>query len=159
MPEVIIFIIILAILFDISNGWNDSANAIATVVSTRVLTPKKAILLAAAMNILGAFLTTAVAKTIGKGVVDPKAVTEVVVASALFAGFLWNAAMTRLGLPVSASHALIGGLMGASISHGGIKILNVSGLMTIFSSLIISPVVGIVFGFALMKAILTFFGT
>ena len=76
MPEVIIFIIILAILFDISNGWNDSANAIATVVSTRVLTPKKAILLAAGMNVLGAFLSTAVAKTIGKGVVDPKAGTS-----------------------------------------------------------------------------------
>ena len=99
MHEVIILIVILAILFDISNGWNDSANAIATVVSTRVLTPTKAVLLAAGMNILGAFLTTAVAKTIGKDVVDPKAVTEVVVAAALFSGFAWNTAMTKLGLP------------------------------------------------------------
>ena len=159
MPEVIIFIIILAILFDISNGWNDSANAIATVVSTRVLTPKKAILLAAGMNVLGAFLSTAVAKTIGKGVVDPKAVTEIVVASALFAGFSWNSVMTKLGMPVSASHALIGGLIGASVSYGGTKILNISGLFTIFSSLLVSPLFGIIFGFFLMKLILKFFGT
>ncbi|MFZ6007085.1 MAG: inorganic phosphate transporter [Nitrospirota bacterium] len=158
MPEIIILIIILAILFDISNGWNDSANAIATVVSTRVLTPTKAVLLAAGMNVLGAFLTTAVAKTIGKGVVDPKAVTEVVVAAALLAGFSWNTAMTRLGLPVSASHALIGGLIGASVSYGGIKILNISGLVTIFSSLLISPVLGIIVGFFLMKLITKLFG-
>lgn len=159
MPEVIIFIIILAILFDISNGWNDSANAIATVVSTRVLTPKKAVLLAAGMNVLGAFLSTAVAKTIGKGVVDPKAVTEIVVASALFSGFSWNSVMTKLGMPVSASHALIGGLIGASVSYGGTKILNISGLFTIFSSLLVSPLFGIIFGFFLMKLILKFFGT
>lgn len=158
MLEIIILIVALAILFDISNGWNDSANAIATVVSTRVLTPTKAVLLAVGMNVLGAFLTTAVAKTIGKGVVDPKAVTEVVVAAALLAGFFWNAAMTRLGLPVSASHALIGGLVGASVSYGGAKILNFSGLITIFSSLLISPVLGIIVGFFLMKLILKFFG-
>lgn len=159
MHEVIILIVILAILFDISNGWNDSANAIATVVSTRVLTPTKAVLLAAGMNILGAFLTTAVAKTIGKDVVDPKAVTEVVVAAALFSGFAWNTAMTKLGLPVSASHALIGGLIGSSVAYGGIGILNASGLIKIFSSLLVSPILGIVFGFFLMKMILKFLGT
>lgn len=159
MPEIIIVIIILALLFDISNGWNDSANAIATVVSTRVLSPVKAVFLAAFMNILGAFLTTAVAKTIGKGVVDPKAVTEIVVASALFAGFSWNTLMTRLGLPVSASHALIGGLIGSSVAYGGTKILNISGLLKIFSSLLFSPVFGIFFGFFCMKMLLKFFGT
>lgn len=159
MHEVIILIVILALLFDISNGWNDSANAIATVVSTRVLTPKKAVLLAGGMNILGAFFTTAVAKTIGKDVVDPKAVTEIVVAAALFSGFAWNTAMTKLGLPVSASHALIGSLIGASVAYGGIGILNAPGLIKIFSSLLVSPILGIVFGFFLMKMILKFFGT
>lgn len=159
MPEIIILIVVLAILFDISNGWNDSANAIATVVSTRVLTPSKAVLLAAGMNVLGAFLTTAVAKTIGKGIVDPKAVTESVVAAALLAGFLWNSAMTKLGLPVSASHALIGGLIGSSVAYGGAGILNISGLVTIFSSLLVSPLLGIILGFFLMKFILKFFGT
>jgi PiT family inorganic phosphate transporter len=159
MHEITIVIIVLAILFDISNGYNDAANAIATVVSTRVLKPAQAVLLAVGMNILGAFLTTAVAKTIGKGIVDPKAVTEVVVASALFTGFFWNTLMTRFGLPVSASHALIGGLIGASISYGGLKILNISGLTKIFSSLLVSPVLGIIFGFFLMSLILKFCGT
>lgn len=159
MPEILILIVVLAILFDISNGWNDSANAIATVVSTRVLSPSKAVLLAAGMNVLGAFLTTAVAKTIGKGVVDPSAVTEVVVAAALFAGFAWNTAMTRLGLPVSASHALIGGLLGASIAYGGTEILNLAGILKIFLSLLTSPIIGIFFGFFAMKLILRLFAT
>ena len=154
MLEVIILIVILAILFDVSNGWNDSANAIATVVSTRVLSPTKAVLLAGGMNILGAFFTTAVAKTIGKDVVDPKAVTEVVVAAALFSGFAWNTAMTKFGLPVSASHALIGGLIGASVSYGGVGILNASGLVKIFSSLLLSPVLGIILGFFIIKLFL-----
>jgi PiT family inorganic phosphate transporter len=159
MLEVVILTVFLAVIFDISNGWNDSANAIATVVSTRVLSPLQAVLLAASMNILGAFLTTAVAKTIGKGIVEPSAITEIVVAAALFAGFSWNAAMTKLGLPVSASHALIGGLIGAAVSHGGPGILNVAGLSTILASLLFSPVMGIAFGFLFMKVILKFFGT
>jgi PiT family inorganic phosphate transporter len=159
MHEIVIFTVVLAVLFDISNGWNDSANAIATVVSTRVLTPAQAVMLSAAMNILGAFLTTAVAKTIGKDVVDPKAITEIVVAAALFSGFAWNAAMTKLGLPVSASHALIGGLIGASVSYGGTKILNISGIIKIFTALITSPLFGIIFGFVFMKVILKAFGT
>lgn len=159
MPDIIFFIIALAILFDISNGYNDAANAIATVVSTRVLTPAQAVLLAVVMNVLGAFLSTAVAKTIGKGVVDPKAITEIVVAAALLAGFSWNTFMTYLGLPVSASHALIGGLIGASISYGNMKILNISGITKIFSSLLISPLLGIFFGFLLMHFLLKFLGT
>jgi PiT family inorganic phosphate transporter len=159
MHEVVIFTVVLAVLFDISNGWNDSANAIATVVSTRVLTPAKAVILSACMNILGAFLTTAVAKTIGKDVVDPRAVTEVVVAAALFSGFAWNFAMTWLGLPVSASHALIGGLIGASVAYGGVGILNISGIIKIFSALITSPLIGIFFGFGFMKLIMKLFGT
>lgn len=159
MHEIVIFTVVLAILFDISNGWNDSANAIATVVSTRVLTPTKAVILAATMNVLGAFITTAVAKTIGKDVVDPKAITEIVVAAALFSGFAWNSAMTWIGLPVSASHALIGGLIGASVSYGGVGILNISGITKIFTALLTSPIIGIVLGFAFMKLILKLFGT
>lgn len=158
MSELLIAIIVLAILFDISNGWNDSANAIATVVSTRVMSPSTAVLFAAGMNILGAFFSTAVAKTIGKGIVDPKAVTDVVVAAALITGFSWNGIMTMMGLPVSASHALIGSLMGAAVAHGGTGILNIKGLSTIFVSLITSPFLGIVFGFLFMKLLLKFFG-
>lgn len=158
MHELIIAIIILAILFDISNGYNDAANAIATVVSTRVLKPAQAVLLAGGLNILGAFFNTAVAKTIGKGVVDPSAITQIVIISALISGFLWNTIMTKLGLPVSASHALIGGLIGASVSYGGIGILNIGGITKIFSSLLISPLLGIVFGFIFMSILLKIFG-
>ena len=157
MHSLIILIVILAIVFDISNGWNDSANAIATVVSTRVLSPIKAGLLAASMNIAGAFFSTAVAKTIGKGIVDPSAVTEPVVASALLAGFVWNGVMTLAGMPVSASHALIGGLIGSAVAFGGYGILNMDGLMKIFTALLTSPIFGIVFGYLLMKLIIRIF--
>ena len=158
MPETIFIVILLAILFDISNGYNDAANAIATVVSTRVLTPVQAVALAVTMNVLGAFLTTAVAKTIGKGIVDPTAITEIVVASALFAGFSWNTIMTFFGLPVSASHALIGGLIGASVSYGGVHILNTAGMTKIFVALIISPIFGLAIGFIFMMLILKICG-
>jgi PiT family inorganic phosphate transporter len=159
MVDILLIIILLAILFDISNGWNDSANAIATVVSTKVLTPLAAVTLAAVMNIAGAFLTTAVAKTIGKGIVDPTAVTDLVIMAALGSAFLWNAAMTLLGLPVSASHALVGGLIGAAAAHGGWGILNSDGIMKILASLVVSPIFGILIGFGFMKLILQFFGS
>src|SRR5574341_58849 len=158
MLDILIVIIVLAVLFDISNGWNDSANAIATVVSTKVLSPFSAVALAAVMNIAGAFLTTAVAKTIGKGIVDPKAVTDIVVVSALASAFLWNTLMTVRGMPVSASHALVGGIIGASTAHGGWGLLNLSGIAKIFTSLIISPVFGILIGYLFMKFILRIFG-
>lgn len=157
MLEIIILIVILALLFDVSNGWNDSANAIATVVSTRVLSPLQAVIMAASMNVAGALFSTKVAKTIGKGIVAPGDITEPVVASALIAGFIWNGLMTFLGLPVSASHALIGGVMGAAIAHGGVEILNLAGLTKIFTALLTSPIIGIIFGFLFMKAIVRFF--
>jgi len=159
MHEIIILIVILALLFDISNGWNDSANAIATVVSTRVLSPLQAVLMAASMNILGALVSTAVAKTIGKGIVDPSILMDHqgVVAAALVAGFLWNGLMTLFGLPVSASHALIGGVIGAGIAFGGVEILNLAGLTKIFTALLTSPIIGILFGFFFMKMLMKFF--
>ncbi len=158
MLDILFVIIFLAILFDISNGWNDSANAIATVVSTKVLTPFAAVTMAAIMNILGAFLSTAVAKTIGKGIVDPTAVTELVIIAALASAFLWNTIMTLFGLPVSASHALVGGLIGAAAAHGGFGILNSEGITKIFTALIVSPFLGILIGFGFMKLILKLFG-
>jgi inorganic phosphate transporter, PiT family len=158
MFDIVIVTIVLAILFDISNGWNDSANAIATVVSTRVLSPQRAVLLSAVMNIVGALVSTAVAKTIGTDIVHPDAINQVVVCSALITGFAWNAAMTWLGLPVSASHALIGSLMGAAAAHAGWSVLNVGGLQKIFAALLISPILGIAMGYLLMKTVLVFFG-
>jgi PiT family inorganic phosphate transporter len=158
MVEIILIILILAVLFDVSNGWNDSANAIATVVSTRVLSPLKAVCMAAVMNILGAFFSTAVAKTIGEGVVSPEAVTNLVVVAALITAFLWNLVMTRFGMPISCSHALIGGLIGASIAFGGVGILNLAGVKKIFLSLLLSPVIGLIFGYFFMKFLIFFVG-
>ena len=158
MHEILVLIIILAVIFDIANGWHDCANAIATVVSTKVLSPMVAVSLAAGMNILGAFLTTAVAKTVGKGIVDPLAVTDIVIISALLSAILWNLITILIGLPVSSSHALFGGIAGAAMAHGGTGILNMSGIAKILTSLLISPVFGIVFGYLFMKLILYLFG-
>jgi PiT family inorganic phosphate transporter len=158
MHEILILIIILAIFFDIANGWHDSANAIATVVSTKVLSPATAVIMAAGMNILGAFLSTAVAKTIGTGIADPKAVTDIVIISALLSAILWNLITILMGLPVSSSHALFGGLAGAAMAHGGAGILNVGGIINILTSLLISPIFGLIFGYLFMKLILHLFG-
>ena len=158
MHEILILIIILAVFFDIANGWHDCANAIATVVSTKVMSPMQAVVLAAGMNILGAFLSTAVAKTIGTGIVDPMAVTDIVIISALLSAILWNIITILLGLPVSSSHALFGGIAGAAMAHGGAGILNVGGIIKILSSLLVSPIMGIVFGYLFMKLILRLFG-
>lgn len=158
MLDALIIIIVLAILFDISNGWNDSANAIATVVSTKVLSPLAAVSLAATMNILGAFASTAVAKTIGTGIVDPAAITDIVVMAALFSAFAWNGLMTLVGLPVSASHALVGGIIGSAFAFGGVSILNIDGISKIFIALVTSPIFGLIIGYLFMKLILTLFG-
>ncbi|HAS54494.1 MAG: inorganic phosphate transporter [Nitrospirae bacterium GWC2_57_13] len=157
MVDFLILIIIVALLFDISNGWNDSANAIATVVSTKVLSPLAAVSMAAAMNIAGAFLTTAVAKTIGTGIVDPSFINDNLVMAALLSAFAWNTVMTLIGLPVSASHALVGGLVGAAVAHGGTAILNYNGITKILMALLISPFFGILIGFAFMKLIASVF--
>ncbi len=159
MHEILILIIILAVFFDIANGWHDAANAIATVVSTKVLSPLAAVAIAAGMNILGAFLSTAVAKTIGTGIVDPKAVTDMVIISALLSAILWNIVTILMGLPVSSSHALFGGIAGAAMAHGGgLGILNIAGTIKILLSLLISPIFGIIIGYAFMKLILYLFG-
>jgi len=158
MHEILILIIILAVFFDIANGWHDCANAIATVVSTKVLSPMTAVVLAGGMNILGAFLSTAVAKTIGTGIVDPLAVTDLVIISALLSAILWNIMTILMGLPVSSSHALFGGIAGAAMAHGGVGILNASGIIKILTSLLISPMLGIVFGYLFMKLTLSLFG-
>jgi len=158
MHEILIFIVILAVAFDIANGWHDSANAIATVVSTKVLSPLVAVVLAATMNIFGAFFTTAVAKTVGTGIVAPNAVTDLVIVSALLSAIIWNLITLLMGLPVSSSHALFGGIAGAAMAHGGMGILNIDGIIKILTSLFISPVFGIVFGYLFMKLILYLFG-
>jgi PiT family inorganic phosphate transporter len=154
---ILIGLIALALIFDYINGMHDSANAIATVVSTRVLSPRMAILLSAALNFAGAFLSTAVAKTIGKGIVDPHLVTNGIVASALLAAIFWNLLTWWYGIPSSSSHALIGGIIGATISHHGFAKLNWDGIWKIVKSLLISPLAGFAGGAVIMILIMWIF--
>ena len=156
MPELsgmLLLVVVLALAFDFSNGWHDSANAIATVVSTRVLRPLPAVLLAAVLNIAGAFMSTAVAKMVGVGIVDPTAVTLAVVAAALGGAILWNLFTLLLGLPSSSSHALIGGLVGAGLAHGGPDVVKLSGLRKVLEAMILSPFFGFLVAFLLMVAV------
>src|SRR6266516_580645 len=113
----LILVVALALLFDFSNGWHDSANAIATVVSTHVLSPGQAVLLAAVLNIAGAFMSTAVAKMIGGGIVEASLINQETVAAALVGVIVWNTLTLLLGLPTSSSHALIGGLVGGTLAQ------------------------------------------
>lgn len=146
----IIAVVVVALLFDFANGWNDSANAIATVVSTRVLSPLAAVLMAAVLNFVGAYLSTKVAKTIGGGLVNAEIVTQPVVLFAMLSATIWVALATIKGLPISASHALIGGLVGAAIGQAGSAVIIWKGLITVLIALIVSPVIGIAAGFGLM---------
>lgn len=119
--SILLFLVIgLALLFDFSNGWHDSANAVATVISTRVLSPVTAVVMAGVLNVAGAFMSTAVAKMVGQGIIDPSAVNDVVIISALGGAIIWNFITLNMGLPSSSSHALIGGMVGAGFIHGGV---------------------------------------
>ena len=156
MPELsgmLLLVVVLALAFDFSNGWHDSANAIATVVSTRVLRPLPAVLLAAVLNVAGAFMSTAVAMMVGVGIVDPTAVTLAVVAAALGGAILWNLFTLLLGLPSSSSHALIGALVGAGLAHGGPDVVKLSGLRKVLEAMILSPFFGFLVAFLLMVAV------
>ncbi len=150
-------VVFLALAFDYINGMHDTANAIATVVGTRVLTPGRAILLAASLNFLGAFLTTAVAKTIGKGIVDPDLITNGIVSGALLGAIAWNLITWWGGIPSSSSHALIGGLIGAVWAYHGLDDLNWQGLTKIVTALVVSPIIGLLGGYLLMVSILWIF--
>lgn len=158
-----LFLIVLlaAVAFEYINGFHDAANAIATVVSTKVLTPRQAIMLAAFFNLLGAFMGTAVAKTIGSGQVDIKVVTMETVFCALMAAIVWGLVTWWLGLPSSSSHALIGGLCGAALStsNGDWSVLlwqkGSKGLWPqIILPMVCSPILGFIIG-ALIMALIT----
>jgi inorganic phosphate transporter, PiT family len=150
---ILILVIAAALVFDYINGFHDAANAVATVVSTGVLPLRTAILLAAVLNIVGAFSGTAVASTIGKGLIAPEAVTQVVVLSALLGAIFWNLVTWAFGIPSSSSHALVGGLVGAASAHSGTGAIQLDGLLKIVKSLVVSPIVGFGFGFLLMIVI------
>jgi PiT family inorganic phosphate transporter len=145
--------VVLALLFDFSNGWHDCANAVATVVSTRVLSPLAAVMWAGLLNVAGAFFSTAVAKMIGGGIVFPEAITSVVVGAALAGAILWNLVTLILGLPTSSSHALIGGLVGSAVAHGGWSVVQFKGLRAILEAMILSPLFGFLMGLLIMVAV------
>src|SRR3954453_927963 len=120
MNDVLLVVVVLVALgFDFTNGFHDTANAVATSVSTRALSPRLAVFIAAVANLAGAFVTTAGAKTVGKGIIDPGLATEKTVLAALIGAIIWNLITWRAGLPSSSSHALIGGLVGAAVAAAG----------------------------------------
>jgi PiT family inorganic phosphate transporter len=121
--------VVVALGFDFTNGFHDTANAVATSVSTRALSPRMAVLIAAIANLAGAFVTTAVAKTVGKGIIDTGLANEKTVLAALVGAIVWNLITWRLGLPSSSSHALIGGLVGAAIAQSGLEGVQWHGLV------------------------------
>ena len=150
-PLYVAVIVVLALVFDFLNGFHDAANSIATVVSTRVLTPGIAVLWAAFFNFIAVFvLGTEVAKMVGKGIVLPEAVNNHVLLAALTGAIFWNLFTWWLGLPTSSSHALIGGLVGAGVSYGGWNAIVVPGLTKTAMFIVIAPVVGLTLGFTNM---------
>src|SRR5688572_9494004 len=147
---VLVFIILIALVFDFLNGFHDAANSIATVVSTRVLTPQQAVLWAAFFNFAAAFvLGTAVAKTIGKGMIDLSVVTQEVILAGLLGAIFWNLFTWYYGLPVSSSHALIGGYAGAAVAKAGFGAILLAGWVKTLSFIVLAPVIGATLGFLL----------
>lgn len=157
MPELqylIFTIIVLALIFDFINGFHDTANAIATSVSTRALRPNHAIAMAATLNFLGALVSTGVAKTIGGNIVSsPSFVNEKIIIAALLGAIFWNILTWKLGIPSSSSHALVGGIIGAVLVSVGNVGLNWIGIGTIIIALVASPAIALLTGFAIMNAL------
>lgn len=146
----IAFIVFLALVFDFINGFHDAANSIATIVSTRVLQPRHAVLWAACFNFIAfIFFETRVANTVGKGLVDPTILHPTVIFAALVGAILWNLITWYLALPSSSSHALVGGLIGAALVKAGAGALIFSGLAKVIASIVLSPLLGMILAIAI----------
>ncbi len=158
MPETSLLmlglVIFAALAFDYINGFHDTANAIATCISTRALSIRSAIIMAATLNFAGAMISTKVAGTIGKEIVDASHITQMVVLAAVAGAIIWDLITWYYGLPSSSSHAIIGGIMGAVIAHDGVAALHWGGLRKIILALLISPVLGTIVGFIIMLGIM-----
>jgi PiT family inorganic phosphate transporter len=154
MPDVLLMMLVLviaaALLFDYINGFHDTANAIATCVSTRALSVRSAIFMAAGLNFVGAMISTKVAATIGKGIVDASNITQMVVLAGITGAIIWNLITWYYGLPSSSSHAIIGGILGSVIAHAGLAAPHWAGLKKIVLALLVSPILGMVIGFIFM---------
>jgi PiT family inorganic phosphate transporter len=158
MIEIAIAAIIVALIFDFVNGFNDSANSVATVIGTRVLKPLHAVALSAAANFVGPFVFgVAVATTIAKGIVSPDEITVYMIIGGLAGAIAWSSLCTYFGLPISNSHSLIGGIMGAGIIGLGFEQLVYGGLAKVFTGIIIAPIGGVIFGMVLVGIIIAVF--
>ena len=158
MIEIAIGAIIIALIFDFVNGFNDSANAVATVIGTRVLKPIQAVALSAVANFVGPFVFgVAVATTIAKGIVSPDDITVYMIIGGLAGAITWSTACTIFGMPISNSHALIGGIMGAGIAGLGFEKLVFGGLTKILAGIVISPIGGMIIGLLITGLIITIF--
>jgi inorganic phosphate transporter, PiT family len=147
----VIFLVVVALVFDFLNGFHDSSNSISTIVSTRVLSPKYAVLWAAFFNFAAAFLIgTEVANTIGRGIIHPDIISNLLILAALGGAIIWNIVTWYYGLPSSSSHALIGGLIGAGIAKGGTSTLVWSGITKTTAFIILSPAIGLILGYIFM---------
>jgi PiT family inorganic phosphate transporter len=150
----LVAVVIVALFFDFTNGFHDTANSIATTVSTRALSPRMAVLLAAVFNFAGAFVSIKVAATIAKGIVNPDAITLNIVLAGLVGAITWNLLTWLLGLPSSSSHALIGGVAGAAISSEGWNVIQWNGLYEkVVKPSVLAPILGVFVAFVLMLAI------
>ncbi len=160
VPFLLIVIVVVALIFDFTNGAHDCANAIATVVTTNVLTPRTAVMMAAVLNLVGALLGSEVAHTLGKGIVNTEIVmgSQILVLAALIGAITWNLITWYWGIPSSSSHALIGGLIGAAITHSGFASLNgMSILKKIILPMVLSPLAGFMVSYLVMLGLLVVF--
>ncbi|MEK6982060.1 MAG: inorganic phosphate transporter [Candidatus Micrarchaeota archaeon] len=166
MIELLIFTILVALAFDFINGFHDSANAISTIVATRVMTPMQAVSMAAIGNLIGPlFFSTAIAATIGKGIIDtkliqtflPKEAFVVMILSALIGAIVWDILTWYFGIPVSSSHALIGGLIGAALAAVGANVLLFEGINKVLIFIVLSPLIGFVASFLLGLIVMRIF--
>jgi PiT family inorganic phosphate transporter len=156
--SLIVFIVFIALVFDFINGFHDAANSIATIVSTRVLTPLQAVVWAAFFNFVAAFgFGVSVAKTVGKGVVDADVVDQWVILAGLIGAIVWDLITWAWGLPTSSSHALIGGFAGAAVVKAGFGSLIAGGLIKIGAFMILAPLIGLLVGFTMMVLVLNVF--
>jgi PiT family inorganic phosphate transporter len=153
----IVVIIGLALLFDFINGMNDAANSVATVVATRVLSPRLAVAWAAFFNFVAAFFFGVhVATTIGKGIVDSAAVTPLLILATLLGGIIWSYACTHMGFPISVSHSLVGGLVGSALAANGFRVLLAPGLIKVVVFIIVAPMLGLVLSYGIMILVIWF---
>lgn len=155
MLTLVVSIVIIALIFDFLNGFHDSANSIATIVSTRVLTPRKAVMWAAFFNLIAAFMFDVhVAKTLGKGLIDIVAVNEYVIMGGLIGAIVWNLITWYYGLPTSSSHALIGGYAGAAVAKAGFSAILFEGWTKTLVFIVLAPMMGMTMGFVLMAVLM-----